>query len=102
MYHLDACPALMAVWACGRVVRDVVALDLDLGSIGIRQSRSSIQTLALTPTRRYADTKTDQEDRVVTLNRYLPASRDCNSRSDGGVGHRLSSQCGISGQREIE
>ena len=33
-----------------------VTLDLDLGSIGIRQSYSSIRRLALTPTPRYADT----------------------------------------------
>jgi hypothetical protein len=32
-----------------------VTLDLDLGSIGIRQARSSIRRLALTPIRRYAD-----------------------------------------------
>src|ERR1700693_3636043 len=28
--------------------------------------------------------------------------RDCYSRSDGGIGQRLSSQCGISSQREVE
>jgi hypothetical protein len=39
----------VAVAACRK--KSEVNLDLDLGSIGIRQSRSSIRRLGLTPTR---------------------------------------------------
>jgi len=43
-----------------------VTLDLDLGSIGIRQPRSSIRRLALTPIRR-------DEDLDITPNTYKPS-----------------------------
>jgi hypothetical protein len=53
----------MGVWAYGRIgvsacrrKESEVTSDLDLGSTGIRQSRSSIRRLALRPLRRHAHT----------------------------------------------
>ena len=49
----------------------VVTLNLDLGSIGICQSRSSIRRLALTPIRQYLDTRIGTRRGTVDLSFHL-------------------------------